>query len=123
MTNSGQDGTRGPAHRFPNMPKYYLLGLIVMLVGLVLTIYRYTLYGLVFIIIGFGLGIVGRIFRKVPQPNRNAPNPVERAEEPFAKPSVNEATRGPAVMIRCTHCGTLFDETSIKCPNCGAGHS
>ncbi len=105
------------------MPKYYFLGLIVMLFGLILTVYGYTLYGLVLIITGFALGIVGRIFRKVPQPFKNASNEVERVDEPFAKSSVDEPTRGPAVMIRCTHCGTVFDDANIKCPNCGAGHS
>ena len=24
------------------------------------------------------------------------------------------------VRIRCRHCGTLFEEKSSKCPNCGA---
>ncbi len=26
------------------------------------------------------------------------------------------------VKIRCSYCGTLYDETLDKCPNCGAKH-
>lgn len=41
---------------------------------------------------------------------------------PSAPPVVREVIRTEVVVkIRCNYCGTLYDETLGKCPNCGAG--
>lgn len=41
---------------------------------------------------------------------------------PSASPVVREVIQKEVVVkIRCSYCGTLYDETLDKCPNCGAG--
>lgn len=41
---------------------------------------------------------------------------------PSASPVVREVIQTQVVVkIRCSYCGTLYDETLDKCPNCG-GH-
>lgn len=41
---------------------------------------------------------------------------------PSAPPVVQEVIQKEVVVkIRCSYCGTLYDETLDKCPNCGAG--
>ena len=42
-------------------------------------------------------------------------------QPPFAPPVVREVIQTEVVVkIRCSYCGTLYDETLDKCPNCGA---
>ncbi len=43
------------------------------------------------------------------------------AQLPPAPPVVREVIQKEVVVkIRCSYCGTLYDETLDKCPNCGA---
>lgn len=42
------------------------------------------------------------------------------AQLPSAPPVVREVIQKEVVVkIRCSYCGTLYDETLDKCPNCG----
>jgi hypothetical protein len=64
-----------------------------------------TLAALIPVIIGIGLIVVGASSAKQVPPQ--VPQSVV----------VREVV---TVKIRCSYCGTLFDETLDKCPNCGA---
>jgi hypothetical protein len=44
-----------------------------------------------------------------------------KAQPPSPPPVVQEVIQKQVIVkIRCSYCGTLYDETLDKCPNCGA---
>lgn len=122
MTGQGPKKSGKPNGKKPVLPKYYMIGLVIMLVGLIVSIKVSETLGLIILVIGFGLGITGRIYsRKGPTKTPST----DQAEEPKEQSSASreEVLNHPVNMIRCKYCGTTFADTSIKCPNCGAGHS
>ena len=123
LTHQSSGPATIPKRMFPKIQRYYMFGMIIMLFGLILTVLGTELVGLIFIIVGFVIGILSRIFRKPPPSISNQQDPVKKVAQPLPNSKQREPSEDLAIMIRCLHCGTMFDESYIKCPNCGAGHN
>ena len=123
LTHQGSGPATIPKRMFPKIQRYYMFGMVIMLFGLILTVLGTELVGLIFIIVGFVIGILSRIFRKPSPSISNRQGTVEKVAQPLPNSKQTETSKDPAIMIRCLHCGTTFYESYIKCPNCGAGHN
>lgn len=99
-----------------------MLGLIIMLIGLLVSISVSEYIGLVLLVIGFVVGILGRIRHKAASSKNASTNSKGNVEIPYVLTTQTEGTDSKGALIRCKNCGTLFQERDIKCPNCGAGH-
>lgn len=85
--------------RFP----WYLFGPEAQLVG--------TLASVAPVIIGIVLVVAG--MRYVREPEAPVPSVAPVPQQVIVREVVT-------VKVRCSYCGSLYDETLDKCPNCGA---
>ena len=122
MTNQEPKTPRKPKLPSVKLSRYYIIGLVIMLFGLIVSFLGSAVVGLIILVIGFSIGITGKIYSKRGSTRPTSTNlvetPIERSDAPK-----QEVVDHPLVTIRCRNCGTTFADTSIKCPNCGAGHS
>jgi rubrerythrin len=93
-----------------------------MLVGLLVSISVSEYIGLVLLVVGFVVGILGRMRHKATTSKNTSSTSKGNAEIPHIVTTQTEGTSSNGALIRCKNCGTLFQESDIKCPNCGAGH-
>jgi predicted Zn-ribbon and HTH transcriptional regulator len=93
-----------------------------MLIGLIVSFEVSEAFGLIILVIGFGLGITGRIYSRKESAKFSITDNLEPSEDK-SKKTEEVVSEHPVNMIRCKNCGTTFQDSYIKCPNCGAGHS
>ncbi len=113
---------RKPRPLLPKLPSYYMLGLVIMVIGLLVSISVSEYFGLVLLVIGFALGIAGRVRHKATASKNTSSTSKANAEIPHVLTTQSEGTKSNGALIRCKNCGTLYHKSDIKCPNCGAGH-
>jgi hypothetical protein len=65
---------------------------------------------------------------QTPQPQYPAPVPAQQFLPPSPSPSQSSvvvnvpAAPAPMVLMKCSHCGTVGNLLTGKCPSCGAGY-
>lgn len=119
-------------------------GIVLFIIGLLLVgSIIFAAFGVILLLIGFILILIGilsagpkpnvvyvqpqPVYYPVPAPTYYPPAPpappYHQPPSPPVTVNVQQAAAAvpePRIMRRCQHCGTVFPETSAKCPSCGA---
>jgi hypothetical protein len=91
-------------------------GAVVVFLGFMYFLVVSLFLGMFFVVLGLVVVFIGASMGQNPREPTRSTQPVSK--EKIIKEQITR--KEGIVKIRCSHCGTLFDETLDKCPNCGA---